>query len=372
MIAAVALVVAALAFVQDGGRAATARLQDDAIEAKAPPTPPTLREVGQGVLERSRSDGFAAVREDVARFVDDVIAANVYESPPDIVLGDVLDALLEQQITLAAALQDHELMTSTAVALALVGSGERGVARLEAAVAMHDATFACVLAAGHVRSARDDANGALELYERASALRPDSSLPWHDRGATLGRLGRFPQALEAFDAALRIDPTNAGAQFNRAIVLEKLDRAGDAEQAYRTLASGDTPYAPRAALNLGTILVRRGDREGARTAYERCVELDPDSASGRHNLGALLVELGEDAAAKPHLERAATLRPNDPRPLALLGQIADDAGDVETAERHLRAALRCDPRFQSARYRLAQLLRRSGRAEAAKEFEDAS
>lgn len=371
MITALALVAAAFAFVQDDGRASTARAQDEAVGAKASATPPTLREVGRTVLERSRSEGFAAVRADVTQFVDDVIAAHVGDAPADVELGDVLDALLEHQLAESAELQDHELLTSTAVALALVGHGDRGVARLETAVEAADASFACVVATGHVRSAREDAAGALKLYERASALRPDSALPWHDRGAALGHLGRFPEALEAFDAALRIDPTNAGAQFNRAIVLEKLDRAADAEPAYRSLAAGDSAYAPRAALNLGTILVRRGDRDGARAAYERCVELDPVSASGRHNLGALLVELGDDAAARPHLERAASLRPNDPRPLALLGQIADDAGDVETAERLLRAALRCDPRFPSARYRLAQLLRRSGRAEAAKEFEDA-
>lgn len=371
MIAVLALVAAALAIVQDDGRAAAAQRSDAANAAQVEDAPPSSTDVARVLLERIRAEGFAAVRVDVTRFVDDVVSNHIGEAPDDPALGAALDALLVQQLAEPADLQDHELMTSTAVALALVGSGDRGVALLEAAVEAHDATFASVLAAGHIRSARDDVAGALALYERASSMQPDSPLPWHDRGAALGRLGRFAEALEAFDAALRIDPTSAGAHFNRAIVLEKLDRADAAVAAYRSLAAGVTSYAPRAALNLGTILVRRGDRDGARAAYERCVELDPDSASGRHNLGALLVELGEDAAARPHLERAATLRPSDPRPHALLGQIADDAGDVEAAERHLRDALLRDPRFQTARYRLAQLLRRTGRADAAKEFEDA-
>lgn len=371
MIAAIALVVAALAVVQEDGRAATARTQGDANGSANESGPERLRAAGREILARARTDGLAAVTGDAKRFVDDVLAHHVGDTPSDPALGELLDALLAEQIAQRADAQDHELMTSTTVALALVGAGERGVARLEAAVAPADATFACLLAAGHVRTARDDMNGALALYERASVLRPDSAVPWHDRGAALGRLRRYPEALEAFDAALRLDPDSAGARFNRAIVLEKLDRVDEAAEAYRALAPGDSPYAPRAALNLGTILVRRGDRDGAKAAYERCVALDPESAAGRHNLGALLVELGDDAAARPHLERAAALRPDDPRPHALLGQIADDADDVESAERHLRDALRRDPRFPTARYRLAQLLRRTGRADAAKEFEDA-
>lgn len=370
MIVASALVAAALILVQNEGGAAAPRTAPPALRADADASS-SLTERGVAALTRLRADGFVAARADLTDFVNAVMGSHVGDGTKvEAGLADVLDAALEAQLTQDATLQDHELMTSTAIALALVGEGDRGVARLEAAVASPTATFASLLAAGHVCIARDDVVRALTLYERASVLRPESALPWHDRGAALGRMGRFTEALDAFDHALQLDPQSAGAQFNRAIVLEKLQRPDEALDAYRTLADGASTYAPRAALNLGTILIRRGDRDGARTAYERCVALDPASASGHHNLGALLVELGEDAAAISHLERAAELRRDDPRPHALLGQIADDAGDTAAAEKHLRAALERDPRFPSARYRLAQLLRRSGRIDDAKEFED--
>ncbi len=63
---------------------------------------------------------------------------------------------------------------------------------------------------------------------------------------------------------------------------------------------------------LGTARYRLGDRPGAKEAFLKAVDQDPDNPDHLRKLGALYLELGEHENAIKYLERARPAAANSP------------------------------------------------------------
>lgn len=111
-----------------------------------------------------------------------------------------------------------------------------------------------------------DAGNALELIAAAEKLAPESgpvrAQAWQSRAAALYRLNRYPEALHAYQAALRMDPTLGGAGqrcaalSNMAGILMVFDRPAEAAGLLRQLVAID-PAFPYAAGQLLAAQMRR-------------------------------------------------------------------------------------------------------------------
>lgn len=107
------------------------------------------------------------------------------------------------------------------------------------------------------------------------------------------------------------------------------------------------------------------DLEGARSAYERAVTIDPQHADAWVNLGRLAHEAGDPATAARCYHHALQRDDTDPVThfnLALANEDLDKSGE---AAAHYRRAVALNPRFADAHYNLAQLLSRLGRRDEA-------
>ena len=56
---------------------------------------------------------------------------------------------------------------------------------------------------------------ALKAFDRALALQPSLPTTWHNRGLALSMLGQRAEALRSFERVLEIDPGNRPAHFQR-------------------------------------------------------------------------------------------------------------------------------------------------------------
>lgn len=63
---------------------------------------------------------------------------------------------------------------------------------------------------------------ALDITQQVLVLDPELPVVWANLGGIYGSLGRYQEAVEAFDRALALDPTDEDARQNRAAVLEAL------------------------------------------------------------------------------------------------------------------------------------------------------
>jgi tetratricopeptide (TPR) repeat protein len=84
---------------------------------------------------------------------------------------------------------------------------------------------------------RHDIIGALQDYDRAIELEPDSSQIFFDRGLARNEINSYEAAIEDFDRALELDPENDSAMFNRGIAKYELKRFDEALKDFnRTIA----------------------------------------------------------------------------------------------------------------------------------------
>ncbi len=77
---------------------------------------------------------------------------------------------------------------------------------------------------------------ALEAFDEAIRLDPAAAIAWNNKGSTLNGLGRHAAALEALNEAIRLDPADAIAWRNRSLALRKLDRLPEAHRSLLRVA----------------------------------------------------------------------------------------------------------------------------------------
>ncbi len=152
------------------------------------------------------------------------------------------------------------------------------------------------LDSGKALQALDHDVAALEAFENAVRVRPDSARAHNNRGLILTRLGRYLEAAEAFYHVLRIDPLAVDAMGNHSAIFGTAglyDLAHNAaEKAIRL-----RPDLPQAYVNRGLINVKRARRDEARADFEKAVELAPDYAEAWNNLAMLESDANRPAAA---------------------------------------------------------------------------
>jgi tetratricopeptide (TPR) repeat protein len=86
---------------------------------------------------------------------------------------------------------------------------------------------------GNALADRGQPAAALDHYDAALRLQPDSADMHDDRGRALVALGRLDDAIGAFSRAASLAPSNADIQFNLGVVLAKAGRRAEAIDAFR-------------------------------------------------------------------------------------------------------------------------------------------
>lgn len=76
--------------------------------------------------------------------------------------------------------------------------------------------------------------GLVETKTSEKIVKPHEKkvIVWNNKGVTLSRLGKYDEALEAYDQALRIDPDYPNAWNNKGVVLSRLGKYPEALEAF--------------------------------------------------------------------------------------------------------------------------------------------
>jgi serine/threonine protein kinase len=147
---------------------------------------------------------------------------------------------------------------------------------------------------------------ALNAYEQALCLDPNSVLAYNGKGNALGSLRRYPEALEAFEQALRLDHNSVAAYNGKGNALRVLKRYQEALEAYEQAIRLDPSFA-FAYYGKGRALYNLKRHKEALKAYEQALRLDPNSAFTYHGIGNSLYELKRYQEALRAYEQAIRL-----------------------------------------------------------------
>ncbi|MEI9895152.1 MAG: tetratricopeptide repeat protein [Chthoniobacter sp.] len=147
--------------------------------------------------------------------------------------------------------------------------------------------------AGMHRARQGDAIKAIAHFQASLRLLPDQPMIWREFGATLLRVDKPQDAVQAFRMALRYDPADFGARYKLAVTLEK-----------------------------------GGATDEAIAQFEQILENLPKSAGSHYYLARALEQKGQHEAALAHLREAARLSPGQPTIATALRQVVGGAGGV--------------------------------------------
>ena len=135
--------------------------------------------------------------------------------------------------------------------------------------------------------------------------------------------------------AIALDPGFMKAYDNLGLCYEALGRYDDAIQVFQDAVRLDRASrspSPWPALNLGALLVKLSRLEDAEKYLKESLQDDPQFPQAHYQLGALLARQHKDAEAVQELKQAAALNPSYAEPYYLLGKIYQRQGDKNGAE----------------------------------------
>ncbi len=161
-------------------------------------------------------------------------------------------------------------------------------------------------------------------------------------------------AVVAFERAAQASPS-AGTLYRLGTLLVKSGEPQKARAAYeRALAK--QPELAEASNDLGTLLAQGGDLPAAIERFRAALRAAPDYPDALNNLGYALLLTGNDAEARSLYEKALALQPDFPEALNNLGMLLGRGGELAAAEARFRQALEKKPDYGEAANNLALVL----------------
>ena len=212
---------------------------------------------------------------------------------------------------------------------------------------------------GNALTDRGNLGEAIEQYELALKLDPDSADIRIDFANALGKQGKWAEAIQYYERALQLDPDSGKANFDLGNALAGQGQWAEAIQHYER-AVELMPNQAAMHVNLGNVLAQQGQWDEATEQYQRALQLDPNQPMAHMNLGNALLRRGKMTEAIQQLERAVELNPDYAEGQYNLANALNQQGNAAEAIQRYELALQLNPDFAQAHYFLAAGAGRAG------------
>jgi len=133
---------------------------------------------------------------------------------------------------------------------------------------------------------------------------------WFQRGLELEQTGApLEEVMEAYQKAVELDPTSAGALVNLGTIQFNARNFKDAERYYLEALQADPQYA-LAHFDLANLYDERGDRVRALEHYQSALKISPSYADAHYNLALLYQGANQPMKAVRHWTEYLKLDPS--------------------------------------------------------------
>ena len=212
---------------------------------------------------------------------------------------------------------------------------------------------------------------ALEFFEKAidvASGEEQKSGARTFRANTLDMLGRYAEAVAAYEEVIAEAPDWWEAHANLGICHARNGHSPEAEAAFRR-GLEDCPGSPEIRDELAAhLLAERKNLDEALRLSEEAVALGRDEIRHLHTLGEARLSLGDEAGAAEAYAAVLALDPENPEAHLELGILHEVRGEVREAEEHFVESLKSDPANPRALYSYASLYYAADDLETAEEL----
>jgi tetratricopeptide (TPR) repeat protein len=225
-----------------------------------------------------------------------------------------------------------------------------------------------LLEAGRSLAAMEEWDLAAKAFQQATIIREDYAEAWAFLGEakqhlTLSSSSSQNEAigLLELETALQLNPESVTANVLMGIYWQRHNQYGQALD-YIDSASKLNSENPMLHAELGRVLARIGDLEGAKGSYEHAIELAPQDPTYWRLLAEFSIhyQLEIRQIGLPAARQAVILSPDDPQSLDVIAQTLIILGDDLNAERYLWRALELDREFAPAHMHLGIIYMNQG------------
>jgi tetratricopeptide (TPR) repeat protein len=155
---------------------------------------------------------------------------------------------------------------------------------------------------------RGDFEQASIAYKNIAKKWPDVAFVHTRRGRALLQLGRQGEAIGEFELALKLDPGEPEALYNRGIVAQRLGAESEARRFFERALAPPRSH-PEAGLKLAGATLAEGSPAIALELYQRVLDIDPAIAEAHYGYGEAAMQLGRDRDALNAFRRALVIKP---------------------------------------------------------------
>lgn len=131
------------------------------------------------------------------------------------------------------------------------------------------------------------------IWMDANEKSPSNARGFHNLAGALSDLGRYEEALEAYEATLKIEPDKSEAHYSMGYVYGKTGRIEDAKRKYADVLNLKFNN-PKAHMNLGIIYKNEMKFAEAEKAYKIALSQNPYYGECYSNLGVLYATLSHE------------------------------------------------------------------------------
>jgi tetratricopeptide (TPR) repeat protein len=189
---------------------------------------------------------------------------------------------------------------------------------------------------------------AIELFDGAIHLEPSNAAAHCNRGTVLLELNELHGALASYDRAVTLKSDYAVAYCNRGNVLRKLRRWDEALASYDR-ATAINPLHAEFHCNRGNVLAELNQWDEALCSYNHAIRLNPQLADAYSNRGTVQRRLQQFDAALASYDRAIAINPNFAEAHCNRGLLLHDLGRYSAALDSYGRAIGVRPDFAEAR-----------------------
>ena len=178
-------------------------------------------------------------------------------------------------------------------------------------------------------------------------------------GVALNQLNEHPQAIDALQKALSMDPGSPEAHYTLAISLLTTGQT-DTATGHLKSALKHQPDMHQARLKLAVIYEDDGRMDMAIEQYMRLLRIDPNHIPSLNNLAGLLIGQGQLDQALSHLTRVLQVSPDHLPAQCNMAMIHHAKGQTQQAIDQLKSACKSHKTDPQPRYQLALILKQDG------------
>lgn len=179
-------------------------------------------------------------------------------------------------------------------------------------------------------------NSKESLWKDVTEKSPNNGRGWMNYGLALMEQARYPEALKAYQEALKLTPNYSYLQINMGILLNAMGKTQEPE-AYFKRAQQLNPNLPEAHYFYALYLSKQQRLQEAKAELLWTLQLAPAHQQARYLLMGIYAQQNDNKALRALAEETLTIIPNDPQTLAYLNGMKSDDDVVATAQKNVDA-----------------------------------